>query len=63
MSDFIKKLIDGDLESFRNNVFNTLYTKAGETLDIRKVEIANNIYSNQEQESEPKNNETEVKEE
>lgn len=63
MSNYINKLIHGDLESFRNDILNTLYTKAGESLDIRKVEIANNIYSNQKQESEPENNETEVNEE
>ena len=51
MSDFVKKIVDGDLESFRNDVFNMLYSKAGESLDVRKVEIANNLYSTPEQEA------------
>jgi hypothetical protein len=45
MSEFIKKIVNGDLESFRTDIFNTLYNKAGEILDNRKVEIANNMYS------------------
>ena len=48
MSEFIKKIIDGDLESFRTDIFNTLYNKAGELLNNRKIEIANNIYSESE---------------
>lgn len=45
MSNFVKKIVDGDLESFRNDIFNVLYSKAGESLNVRKVEIANNLYS------------------
>lgn len=52
MSDFVKKIVDGDLESFRNDVFNMLYSKAGESLDVRKVEIANNLYSEQPEDQE-----------
>jgi len=52
MSDFVKKIVDGDLESFRNDVFNMLYFKAGESLNVRKVEIANNLYSEQPEEQE-----------
>jgi len=46
MADLIKKLVDGDIEDFRKKIFNTLYTKSGEALGIRKVEIANNLYTN-----------------
>jgi len=50
MSNFINNLLNGDLEGFRKNIFDTLYAKAGEQLDDRKVEIANNLYSTPEQE-------------
>jgi hypothetical protein len=49
MSDFVKKIVDGDLESFRNDM---LYSKAGESLDVRKIEIANNLYSEQPEDQE-----------
>jgi len=51
MSNFINNLLNGDLDGFRKNIFDTLYTKAGEQLDNRKVEIANNLYSTPEQEA------------
>jgi hypothetical protein len=51
MSNFINNLLNGDLEGFRKNIFDTLYAKAGEQLDDRKVEIANNLYSTTEQEA------------
>jgi len=52
MSNFINKLLDGDIEGFRKNVFDTLYAKAGDELEYRKQEIANNLYSESEEESE-----------
>ncbi len=45
MSDFINKLLDGDLEGFRQEIFDTLYQKSGEKFEERKTEIANNLYS------------------
>jgi hypothetical protein len=45
MSDFINKLLNGDLDGFRQQIFDTLYQKAGESFEERKTEIANNLYS------------------
>jgi len=45
MSDFINKLLNGDIEGFRQEIFDTLYQKSGENLEQRKMEIANNLYS------------------
>lgn len=53
MSDLIKKLVDGDLENFRQSIFNTLYTKAGDALGNRKIEISNNLYSEESPEEQP----------
>jgi hypothetical protein len=54
MSDFIQKLVNGDLESFRQEVFDTLYAKSGEALEARKIDIANSLYSESpEQQEEP----------
>lgn len=51
MSEFINKLLSGDLDGFRQQVFDTLYQKAGENFEERKTEIANNLYSTPEQEA------------
>lgn len=51
MSDFINKLLSGDLDGFRQQVFDTLYQKADENFEERKTEIANNLYSTPEQEA------------
>jgi len=52
MNDFINKLLNGDIEGFRKNVFDNLYAKAGDELEYRKQEIANNLYSESEEETE-----------
>ena len=59
MPDFIQKLVNGDLESFRQQVFDTLYAKAGEALEVRKIDIANNLYSESPEQEEPEVEETE----
>lgn len=59
MSEFINKLVNGDLEGFRQDIFNTLYAKSGETLENRKQEIANNLYSPPEEQEEPDQSEEE----
>jgi len=52
MSEFINKLLNGDLEAFKQEVFDTLYQKSGESLEQRKTEIANNLYSSPEESDE-----------
>jgi len=59
MSDFIQKLVNGELESFRQQVFDTLYAKAGEALEVRKIDIANNMYAKNEDTVEPETEESE----
>jgi len=39
------------LDGFRQEIFNTLYQRAGESFEERKTEIANNLYSTPEQEA------------
>lgn len=48
MDNYIKNLVDGNLEEFRKSVFNTLYTKAGEALNDRKVDVASSMYTTEE---------------
>jgi hypothetical protein len=55
MSNFIEKLVNGNLEDFRNQVFNTLYAKAEEALNERKVQVASSLYSPEEETIEEEN--------
>lgn len=48
MSNFINNLFDGNLENFRKNVFDTLYSRAGDFLENAKKDLANNLYSENE---------------
>jgi hypothetical protein len=50
MSNFINNLVNGNLEDFRKDIFDTLYSKTGEVLENRKKEIAMNLYSQNEAE-------------
>jgi hypothetical protein len=36
MSNFIESLVDGDVEEFRKNIFDTLYAKAYDALNEKK---------------------------
>lgn len=52
MSNFINNLVTGNFENFKNDVFETLYSKAGEMLENRKKEIASDLYSNNQESQE-----------
>lgn len=57
MSNFINNLVNGNLEDFRKDIFDTLYSKAGEVLENRKKEIASNLYSQTETEEQEQSEE------
>ena len=41
----IKKLIDGDIEGFKNNIETLLYSKLKEKIDEVKIDVASDIYN------------------
>jgi hypothetical protein len=43
--NFIQKLIDGNLEEFKNNIEANLYSKLSSKLDEIRVEVASEIYN------------------
>ena len=51
MEDYIKNLVDGNLEVFREKVYNSLYMKSGEFLNQAKKDISASLYSDQVEES------------
>lgn len=47
MSNFIESLVDGNVEEFRKNIFDTLYAKAYDALNERRVQLSAEIYKKQ----------------
>jgi len=52
MSDFIEKLSNGDLESAREEIFAQLYAKTNAFMDEKRKEMALEVYSDNNEESE-----------
>ena len=51
MSDFIKNLVNGDLEAAREEIHQRLYSATGEYMNELKKEVAASLYSDQVEES------------
>lgn len=52
MSDAINHLINGDLEEFRQSINKSLYSKIGDAFSVRKQELAQELFSEEEECSE-----------
>ena len=61
MSDFIKKLSNGDLEAAREEIFAQLYAKTNTFMDEKRKEMALDVYSDQVEESDDTIEEEELK--
>ena len=61
MSDFIKNLVNGDLEAAREEIHQRLYSATGEYMNELKKEVAASLYSDQVEESEDETIEEELK--
>jgi hypothetical protein len=61
MSDFIKNLVNGDLEAAREEIHQKLYSATGEYMNELKKEVAASLYSDQVEESEDETIEEELK--
>lgn len=47
MSKFIESLVNGNIEEFRQNIFDTLYAKSYDALNDRRVQLSAEIYKKQ----------------
>jgi hypothetical protein len=52
MSDALNHLIDGDLEKFKQAINQSLYSKIGDAFSARKQELAQELFSEEEECSE-----------
>ena len=62
MSDAINHLINGDLEQFKQSINQSLYSKIGDAFAARKQELAQELFSEEEECSECGENVQENKE-